>query len=68
MNPPKIRTPNKKERMKKKKHLGFVKIRKKKKKTKQNNTYIKLKEKGDILAIRVLKAETLTKEIDGFLV
>jgi hypothetical protein len=36
MNPPKIRTPNKKERMKKKKHLGFVKIRKKKKnKTKQ---------------------------------
>jgi uncharacterized protein YuzE len=66
MNPPKIRTPNKKERMKKKKHLGFVKIRKKKKK--QNNTYIKLKEKGDILAIRVLKAETLTKEIDGFLV
>jgi hypothetical protein len=67
MNPPKIRTPNKKERMKKKKHLGFVKIRKKKK-TKQNNRYIKLKEKGDILAIRVLKAETLTKEIDGFLV
>jgi hypothetical protein len=66
MNPPKIRTPNKKERMKKKKHLGFVKIRKKK--TKQNNRYIKLKEKGDILAIRVLKAETLTKEIDGFLV
>jgi hypothetical protein len=65
MNPPKIRTPNKKERMKKKKHLGFVKIRKKKK---QNNRYIKLKEKGDILAIRVLKAETLTKEIDGFLV
>jgi hypothetical protein len=36
MNPPKIRTPNKKERMKKKKHLGFVKIRKKKKK--QNKT------------------------------
>jgi hypothetical protein len=35
MNPPKIRTPNKKERMKKKKHLGFVKIRKK---TKQNKT------------------------------
>jgi hypothetical protein len=67
MNPPKIRTPNKKERMKKKKHLGFVKIRKKKK-TKQNNRYIKLKEKGDNLAIRVLKAETLTKEIDGFLV
>jgi len=33
MNPPKIRTPNKKERMKKKKHLGFVKIRKKKNKT-----------------------------------
>jgi hypothetical protein len=34
MNPPKIRTPNKKERMKKKKHLGFVKIRKKKKQNK----------------------------------
>jgi hypothetical protein len=65
MNPPKIRTPNKKERMKKKKHLDYVKIRKKKK---QNNRYIKLKEKGDILAIRILKAETLTKEIDGFLV
>jgi hypothetical protein len=66
MNPPKVRTPNKKERMKKKRHLGFVKIRKQNEK--QNNRYIKLKEKGDILAIRVLKAETLTKEIDGFLV